>query len=36
MLSDPTLIGKRPVAVLVPEKVTVNGPPFVAVTPPLE
>jgi hypothetical protein len=34
MLSEPTLIGKAPVAILVPEKVTVRGPPFVAVTDP--
>jgi hypothetical protein len=37
MLRDPTLIGKEPVAVLVPENVTMTGPPFVAVRlPPLE
>jgi len=37
MLRDPTLIGNEPVAVLVPENVTIRGPPLVAVMlPPLE
>jgi hypothetical protein len=35
MLTDPTLMGKRPVTALDPENVIVKGPPFVAVMLPL-
>jgi hypothetical protein len=31
ILRDPTLIGKKPATVLVPENVTITGPPLVAV-----